>query len=73
MAEDHAHHWRIEPPSGAPTVQGQCRHCGAVRSWPAADQTSVWTHKAGERPALYRRRRHDDERHDSVNPGYWTW
>lgn len=28
------HHWRIETPSGAPTVAATCLDCGASRSFP---------------------------------------
>ena len=47
-AETCRHHWVIESPHGSPTVRGQCKLCGATRTYPtfAEEKQSLqrWQH-----------------------------
>ena len=45
------HHWLVEPPNGTPTVQGECKHCGAVKAFEVAAYVPNWNSRGKARLA----------------------
>lgn len=64
-----SHWWKVESPSGNPTVRGRCRYCGAVRDFPTVDDTSIWDGRGVQGFGQYRKR--EPEPIAETNPGYW--
>lgn len=52
MAEQHAHRWRLGPPTRSDWVEGVCAGCGAVRQFRAWEEEGDWARLHRERPGL---------------------